>query len=739
MRFSSRVPRLPIAEVLLGLLFFASACASIWLTRIPGGISQIWPPAAIAAATLIRMPRPRWGIIALLLSIGILCANVMVAHRPWNMALGFSCINLAEIASAVWLFRFAAWLPYPNLSIAQASAMTAVFGIAIPGISAIFGGILVHAEYGSELSASVLQWWSSHAIGACLVGPPIILYEKQSLLRLGQGRYLYENILTLFACLAACFLAVSFVRFPFIAIGVVLLIAAFRVGAFGASLLSVCCGLAIVAMWGLGLRPIGLEPTRAVLTLVGLPVVALLSTVLPPIAVGLGTDARREMSRALRLSERRLRDSMDRSPIGILISDLEGRWGYANFALQKMLGYSLDEFRELPPGGPSDPLDWTESRARWQRLLSGEIDFYEIDRRFQHKDGHWIWTHVAVSMARDEEGVPLHLISQIESLEARRRAEDRIAEERERLKITLQAISDAVITTDAQTRISYINTAAQAMLGLDLGAIEHRRFDEVVYLTDARTSKAAANLIGQSAIHGKVFRRETACLLHRSDGSVTYVQDAVSPVLDAAGIVTGMVIVLHDATAEFDRARDLAHRAIHDPLTGLVNRAEFKQRVQAIFGRTHYLEERPAAVMAIDLDFFKAVNDTAGHAAGDAMLRKVAEICQGNVRATDTVSRLGGDEFAIVLDNCPEERAISVARQLLAALNPVTLEWEGKPCRIGASIGLAMRSIHMATDAQWVAAADKACYSAKRAGRGQFHIAPREGDEPQERFANESF
>jgi diguanylate cyclase (GGDEF)-like protein len=190
-----------------------------------------------------------------------------------------------------------------------------------------------------------------------------------------------------------------------------------------------------------------------------------------------------------------------------------------------------------------------------------------------------------------------------------------------------------------------------------------------------------------------------------------------------------MVIVFRDVTLDVDRTRDLQHRAMHDPLTGLSNRAEFEQRLRAVFEKARHLD-RPAAVMAIDLDRFKAVNDTAGHAAGDAVLCKVAALCRLTVRTSDIVARLGGDEFAVILDNCAEDRAKYIGQQLLPALNPLEFEWEGSRYTIGASIGLAMNTVDMADEKSWLEAADKACYVAKREGRGRLRIAARrQGDE----------
>ena len=713
-------------EVLVGLALFASAAISIWVTRAaPGGIALIWPGNAIAAALLIRLPRVRWSSAAVSVLLAIFFANTLVAHRPWQDAALFAGVNSVEITLAVLAFRFVWPFPYPNITINHAAIMTAVFGIAIPGLGAIAGGAILHARLAIPFVEGAREWWSSHAIGACLLGPPIILFSVKELKRLAHGRFLRENIITLLVGLISCYLAIRLLRFPFVSIGLLLLIASFRLGGFGTSLLSLCFGLLITNLWLLGIRPLGLDAAASAdPSLEGLPVIALLASLMPPVSVGLGSNARRAAARALRASERRFRESMEHSPIGMLIADLTGVWGYTNIALQKMLGYTSEEFRALPPGGPSDPEEWKESKTRWGRLLSGEIEFYDIARRFRHKDGRWIWTHVAVSLLRDEEGLPLHLIAQVESLEARQRAEEKLAQERERLKITLESINDAVITTDAQARITYLNAAAESLLGLNLAAVETRRVDEVIHLVDPGSSKSATNLMGQSALHGKVFKREQPCLLHRSDGTVCYVADTVSPVLNSAGLVSGMVIVLRDATLDVDRARDLQYRAMHDPLTGLSNRTEFEHQLGAAFKRARHLN-RPATVMAIDLDRFKALNDAAGHAAGDAMLRKVADACRATVRSSDTVARLGGDEFAVVLDNCAEERANLIGNQLLKALNCLEIEWLGSRYSVGASIGLAMCTMDMTDEKAWLQAADDACYSAKREGRGQLHCGVR--------------
>ncbi len=716
---------LPRAELGIAVLFFLLAAAEILAGRL-AHVTLLWPSDAIAAALLIRLRHLRWLSAGIALAAAGLAANFPGVHA-WGFALALTVVHLAEIAAMVLAYRVLFRFPYPYLSIDQATHMTLLYGLAIPAATAAAGAGVVHAALGAPWPLIFHQWWVTDAVGACLFGPPLILASRKALRRLVARKFVLQNVGTLILCLLSCYVAIRYVKFPFVVFGVPLLAAAFRLGGFGAALLSLCSGLTVLGLWLAGVRPSGLEVQAAqhAGSLTGLPVFALLASLLPSVAVGLGTDARRAALRSLRFSERRFRESLEHSPAGVILSDLQGVWTYTNVALQRMVGYGADELRGVPVGVLSHPDDLPDIDRRWRQLKAQEIEFYEVDRRFLHKNGAWVWVHAAVSLVRGEDGEPQHFIAQILSLEARRRAEEKLANEREQLKTTLLAIADAVITTDADTRITYLNAAAQALLGQQLSDIEGRRWDEVVSLTDPLTSANAANMVGRSIVHGTLFRRETACVLMRPDGVPCYVTDVVSPVIDATGRVTSVVIVLHDASREFERVRDVTHRASHDAMTGLANRFEFQRRAQEVFQLSRHFD-LPAAVLAIDLDRFKAVNDAGGHAAGDAVLRRVAEVLRTTVRQSDLIARLGGDEFAIILANCSLERTQAVAQQLLRALNPLAATLEQATYEIGASIGIAMMAPGFGNEADWLAEADRACYEAKRRGRGRAQLTETE-------------
>ena len=166
----------------------------------------------------------------------------------------------------------------------------------------------------------------------------------------------------------------------------------------------------------------------------------------------------------------------------------------------------------------------------------------------------------------------------------------------------------------------------------------------------------------------------------------------------------------------------LKHQATHDALVDLVNHREFKERLDQIAATAAKLKE-PYALLFVDLDFFKQVNDTAGHAAGDETLRRVGKILKHSTRADDTAARLGGDEFAILLPRCPRDRAEQIGKRVLSAIQNLPLEFDGRQFRIGASIGVAYTDAGEYDAAATLRAADSACYAAKNAGRGRVEVA----------------
>jgi diguanylate cyclase len=202
----------------------------------------------------------------------------------------------------------------------------------------------------------------------------------------------------------------------------------------------------------------------------------------------------------------------------------------------------------------------------------------------------------------------------------------------------------------------------------------------------------------------------------RADGSAFCAQLRGRPV-DGGAHGFGTIWTVSDVTDQVASRARLEWSATHDALTGLANRELLETRLAEVFQRR--ANGLPAAVVAIDLDRFKAVNDAAGHAAGDAMLKAVAAAIASRVRGADLVARTGGDEFAVVLDGCPSATALRIADEVRLAIVSIALGWEGgHVLRVGASLGVAMLTPETANVAAWIGDADAACYEVKREGRG---------------------
>lgn len=298
---------------------------------------------------------------------------------------------------------------------------------------------------------------------------------------------------------------------------------------------------------------------------------------------------------------------------------------------------------------------------------------------------------------------------------------DALQQEKERAQITLQSIGDGVITTDVDGAIAYMNPAAEVLthwkaeqaVGLPLSALFN--------LLDENAQADSFTLI-EHILSGQLSGggRDHSKLIQRLDGSTVSVTLVGSPI-HTTGKVSGTVLVLHDMTQERQYIANLSWQATHDALTGLANRREFEFRLEQTL---HQLSRQPArhALMFLDLDQFKLVNDTCGHAAGDELLRHICALLQSGLREGDTLARLGGDEFGILLENCTAEASEKIAENLRQTVQNLHFVWKGRPFVTTVSVGLVHITQSPATLESLLRAADMACYMAKEKGRNRVQL-----------------
>lgn len=305
-------------------------------------------------------------------------------------------------------------------------------------------------------------------------------------------------------------------------------------------------------------------------------------------------------------------------------------------------------------------------------------------------------------------------------LDARRAVEAALARQKELAEVTLASIGDAVIATDAAGSITILNPAAEKLTNWNRSDAVGLSLSDVFPLLHETTREVIEAPARACTMERNVALPDGAVLVRRGDGEVA-ITGLASLICARDGDALGSVIVFRDATQERYAARQLAHQANHDALTGLVNRLEFEQRVARVLAQSQ-TDHSEHALLYLDLDQFKSVNDGSGHAAGDELLQQLSTRVQGCMRARDTLARLGGDEFGVLLEHCPLDQAALRAEQLRDAVRDFHFTWQGISYQIGASIGLVPLSAAFTSVDAALRAADTACYRAKELGRNRVQI-----------------
>jgi diguanylate cyclase (GGDEF)-like protein/PAS domain S-box-containing protein len=482
------------------------------------------------------------------------------------------------------------------------------------------------------------------------------------------------------------------------------------------------------------------------------------NTELQQITKRLGQEVRERhlVEAGLRESEARYRAMFERNEaVKLLIDPETGYIVQANPAASAFYGYSLDEFKKLkitdintlPPEEIFARMSsvQTQQRGRFEfrhRLASGDVRDVEVHSSPLEVRGKKLLFSIiqditnrkqaenALKDARDELEKKVQERTRAltvaneklrREISARKRAEALRAKEKERAEVTLHSIGDAVIRTDADGNIEYMNPIAEAMTGWRSGEAQGRAIESVFRVVDERSLEPMPSIVAECIDKVHVTNLADRAVLVSRSGEHFAIQDSVAPIVAVDGSAVGAVLVFTNVTESRRMAREIAHQATHDALTGLVNRREFEKRLQQALlnARQSGIQH---ALCYIDLDRFKFVNDTAGHVAGDELLRQVAHLLMSRIRGRDTLARLGGDEFGLLLENCPISKAVEIAESLVSDVRRLHFSYSDRYFDIGASVGVAPITAESERTVQILNQADKACYLAKQDGRSAVRV-----------------
>ena len=435
----------------------------------------------------------------------------------------------------------------------------------------------------------------------------------------------------------------------------------------------------------------------------------------------------------LRNSEARFRAMSDASPLGIFVSDTDGSCVYTNAAYHKISGLTLEQTLGTNWSTAIHPDDRQRVLAEWRLAARSQASF-QTEFRFQQGDDRVVWTRVN-SAAMSDGKTPLGLVQTVEDISERKAAEFvlRVAEEalfaeKERAQVTLNSIGDAVLSTDSAGKVTYLNQVAEKMTGWPSDTALGRPLAEVFRIINGNTREVVENPAQRAIEENKTVELAMDSLLIHRDGFESAIEDSSAPIHDRDGQVAGAVIVFHDISESRAMALKMTHLAQHDFLTALPNRVLLTERLSQAIGLAQR-HHKQVALLFLDIDHFKNINDSLGHAVGDLLLQSIAARLAECIRATDTVCRQGGDEFVILLAEIERPQdAAHVAQTLLAAFARPHLiggqELHVTPS-IGISVfpddGIAADSALRNADAL-MQNADTAMYHAKKRGRNNYQF-----------------
>lgn len=437
---------------------------------------------------------------------------------------------------------------------------------------------------------------------------------------------------------------------------------------------------------------------------------------------GLVRAIRYAMSRAS--LERRLYESEQRMSLALQGAEL-GLWDWhipsgkmiSNGLWAKMLGYAPDEIDTHIDSWAVlvHPDDWPTIQAAQEPHLRGETEFYSADYRLKHKLGHWIWIHSAGRvLERDSHGQAIRAVGIHQNISQRK-----ASELRDHLLVSaLETVEHGVVITDIDAHIEWVNQGFETLTGFNRNEVIGLRPNELVKSGEQNPNfyqELWATILAGTTWRGEIVNR-------RKNGELYIEELVITPVKDQQGCIRHFVGVKQDISERKQIQAELWELATTDGLTGFLNRRHFMTRLEDEFARIQRNSQYRVAILMLDMDHFKQVNDSHGHQAGDAVLQQFADIIREELRKIDVVGRLGGEEFAIFLPDADTESAQVFAERLRQKLADTPLTINEQTIGTTVSIGIALMNADSITADSVLIQADQALYAAKESGRDRVCI-----------------
>lgn len=708
--------------LLLGLFCFIASLFCLALMAIDNHLSPIWYASAIMTAVIFRRRGQQMTLLLLACMVGTLCANLAVFGPRWPL-FSFVFINSLQSLLGGYLLRI---LLKPKTALDSLSSwwkMVVAASLLAPLASGIMALCWAHFSGGAPSLRFFSTWVLSEVIGTLALLPLCLLWQPRYLrLQARQGQFMV-TLITLAASLLLCFVALRFLPWPFTFVMVILFWVAVRLPRLDAFLVFFA-NVSLISLL-LALHLIDLRAVSLAFTLTA-PWLPLLLILIPSHIMTMVMHAFREEKKHIRASEEINRRLMERitlaneaGGIGVWEWDVirnEMNWDRRMFAIYELAPsveptYPFWLSRLLPEDRPL-------AQEAVRRALEDNIPF-SLECRINTRHGLRYIRTQAESL-RNADGQIARLLGINQDITELRLLTEALYREKEQMLITLDAIGEAVISTDEEMRVTFMNPVAEEMSGWTQEQAAGKPLGDILRITHGVYGPQIENIL-RCALPGVVTDPDSDLVLHNAAGEHFAVEYSLTPLKTQSGKNIGNVMVMQDVSESREMLKRLHYSASHDTLTRLPNRASFEHQLKRLLLSAS--ERQQQHVLAfIDLDRFKAVNDSAGHAAGDALLIEVAELMRHRLRSNDFLARLGGDEFGLLLTDCEMNAARQVVQSIVTAINDYRFLWESKLHRIGASAGLTSVNRDNCQSSEVLAQADLACYHAKHNGRGQLSV-----------------
>lgn len=452
------------------------------------------------------------------------------------------------------------------------------------------------------------------------------------------------------------------------------------------------------------------------------------------VPTGIDITERKQVEEALRESETLYRATFDQAASGIVHVDLEGKYIQVNQKFCDIVGHTRKELTKLKFQDITYPEDLERDLGLVQKLRAGKIPTFTMEKRYIHKDGHIIWVNLTASLVRTSTGEPKLFIAVIDDITKRKEAEAALRRSEERYRALAEAAHDIIFISNKDGKLEYINSVAADHFGHKPTAVIGETLDKV--FPAGFTSHCKQSLKQVFGTGEPVYNETFAPFTGKN--SEMWLGTWLTPIKAEDDSVNAVLGIARDITKRKRDEETIRYMAYYDPLTRLPNRVLLNDRLTLAMAQAHRKDEL-LAVLFLDLDNFKTINDTLGHAVGDELLQGVAQRLQSCLREGDTIARLGGDEFTLLLPQITSsDDAVRVSQKVIEAFGaPFVLA--DRELHITTSIGIALYPTDGDTAEALLKNADTALYRAKEHGRNNYQLyTPAMNARALERLAMES-